>query len=135
MKNRRDYEPLARTIKALAHPTRLFIIRQLEKRKHCVCELRDLCGLDISTISKHLALLKEAGVVTDEKQGQMVFYSLCATCILPFLDCMKSVALRKAKENLGRYEKKMKKRVKKGRRSVNSFTIGRRARNGPGFDL
>ena len=86
--NRRELLPLARTLKAMAHPTRLFIIRQLAKREHCVCEFKDMVGADMSTISKHLSLLKEAGLIWDDKRKNKVFYNLRCPCVLQFLDCM-----------------------------------------------
>lgn len=86
--NRRELLPLAQTLKAMAHPTRLFIIRQLAKREHCVCEFKDMVGSDMSTISKHLSLLKEAGLIWDDKRKNKVFYNLRCPCVLQFLDCM-----------------------------------------------
>lgn len=86
--NRRELLPLARTLKAIAHPTRLFIIRQLAKHEHCVCEFKDMVSSDMSTISKHLSLLKEAGLIWDDKRKNKVFYNLRCPCVLQFLDCM-----------------------------------------------
>ena len=53
----------ARMLKALAHPTRLLLVEELARKTRCVCELRDAAGLDISTVSKHLSLLRNAGIV------------------------------------------------------------------------
>ena len=53
----------ARVMKALAHPTRLFIVEELGRGERCVCELTEMVGADVSTVSKHLALLRNAGVV------------------------------------------------------------------------
>ena len=86
--NRREFLYLAQILKAIAHPTRLFIIRQLAKREHCVCELKDMVGADMSTISKHLSLLKEAGLIWDDKRKNKVFYTLRCPCVLQFLDCL-----------------------------------------------
>lgn len=88
---RRRYEAKAKLIKALAHPTRLFIVEELSKGERCVCELRDMVDADISTVSKHLALLKAAGIVADDKRGLQVFYRLKTPCVLGFLDCVKQV--------------------------------------------
>ena len=66
----------ARVVKALAHPTRLFIIDELAKGERCVCELTEMIGVDISTVSKHLAVLKSARLVQDERRGLLVYYSL-----------------------------------------------------------
>lgn len=81
----------ARVLKALAHPTRLLLVEELAQRPRCVCELRDAAGLDISTVSKHLALLRNAGIVEDEKRGLKVFYSLKTPCVLNFFKCVESV--------------------------------------------
>lgn len=93
---RSRYEVRARIIKALGHPTRLFMVDELSKRERCVCELTEMVGADISTVSKHLSVLKTAGIVIDEKRGTQVFYSLRVPCVLRFFDCvgavMKSIA-------------------------------------------
>ncbi len=70
----RRYEPRARIMKALAHPTRLFIVDQLAGQEYCVNELTDMVGCDMSTMSKHLSLLREAGIVRDEKRGACIYY-------------------------------------------------------------
>jgi ArsR family transcriptional regulator len=76
------------TIKALAHPSRLLIIESLHAGERCVCELRELTGTDLSTVSKHLAILRKAGLVTSQKRGLKVFYRLCCDCLVPFLNCL-----------------------------------------------
>ena len=68
--NRAKYEARAKVIKALAHPSRLMMIDSLSEGEKCVCELRELVGSDFSTVSKHLSLMREAGVVEDRKVGQ-----------------------------------------------------------------
>jgi ArsR family transcriptional regulator len=90
-KTKERYETRARIIKALAHPTRLFIVDELSRRERCVCELRDMIGADISTVSKHLSVLKEAGVVRDEKRGLQVWYRLKIPCIVNFFGCVEEV--------------------------------------------
>jgi ArsR family transcriptional regulator len=50
-----------------------------------------MIGADVSTVSKHLALLKQAGVVIDERRGQQVFYRLRVPCILNFFGCVEAV--------------------------------------------
>lgn len=88
---RSRYEARARIIKALAHPARLFMVDELSKRQRCVCELTEMVGSDISTVSKHLSVLKAAGIVMDEKRGTQVFYSLRVPCVLRFFDCVGAV--------------------------------------------
>jgi len=98
--NRRMYEMRARIIKAMAHPSRLMMIDALAEGEKCVCELRDLVGSDISTVSKHLALMRDAGIVNDRKAGQQVFYSLRVPCILNFFGCVEAVMRSTAKEQM-----------------------------------
>lgn len=81
----------AGVLKAMAHPTRLFIIEELEKEERCVCDLTEQIGADVSTVSKHLSVLKQAGIVSDDKRGNQVFYSLRVPCILNFFGCVESV--------------------------------------------
>lgn len=101
-KTRHLYESRARIIKAMAHPTRLFIVDELSKGEQCVCELRDMIGADISTVSKHLAVLKEAGIVLDDKRGLQVWYSLKMPCILKFFGCVEEVLQCNVREGIGR---------------------------------
>lgn len=94
------YEARARIIKAMGHPTRLFIVEELSKGERCVCELHEMVGADMSTVSKHLTILKNAGIVVDEKRGTQVFYSLRVPCILNFLGCVESVLKENAREQM-----------------------------------
>jgi len=90
--NKAKYEAWARIVKAMAHPARLMIIDELSRtRERCVCELTEMVGTDMSTVSRHLTQLKQAGLVEDEKRGQMVFYRLRVHCTLDFFDCIRSV--------------------------------------------
>ena len=75
-------------IKALAHPSRLAIAEALQEGERCVCDLRDLVGADLSTVSKHLTVMREAGLLEMEKRGLNVFYRLSCPCLLSFLDCV-----------------------------------------------
>lgn len=92
------YEARARIVKAMSHPTRLFIVDELSKGRRCVCELTEMVGDDVSTISRHLSVLKNAGIVTDEKRGTQVFYSLRVPCVLNFFSCVESVLKTNARE-------------------------------------
>lgn len=90
-RTRSRFDARARIMKALAHPTRLFIVDELSRKARCVCELTDMIGADVSTVSKHLSILKAAGIVTDEKRGTLVYYSLRIRCVLKFFDCVGAV--------------------------------------------
>ncbi len=93
------YEARAKIIKAMSHPTRLFIVDELSRGERCVCDLTKMVGDDVSTISKHLSILKGAGIVADEKRGNQVFYSLRAPCVTNFFSCVESVLRKNATEH------------------------------------
>lgn len=88
MPENENYKYLARIMKALAHPSRLLILDRLQEREHCVCELRDAIGADISTVSRHLAVLREAGIIDSRKQNNQVFYSLIFSCVIDACKCV-----------------------------------------------
>jgi len=100
-KTRVRYEARANVVKALAHPTRLFIVDELSRRERCVCELRDMIEADISTVSRHLSVLKQAGLVEDEKRGLQVWYRLRVPCILNFFGCVEEVLKASARRLAG----------------------------------
>lgn len=100
MKNRKKYEARARIIKAMAHPARLCIVDELSKGKLCVKELTSIIGSDISTVSKHLAVLKNAGIIDSAKQNANVFYTLKMPCMLGFFSCVETVLKTTAKEQM-----------------------------------
>lgn len=96
---RARYAARARLIKAMAHPTRLFVVDELSRHgQRCVCELTAMIGADISTVSRHLAILKNAGVICDEKRGQQVFYRLRALGVPGFLKCVEALCQQAAHE-------------------------------------
>ena len=65
-------ENLIRTLKALSDPNRLRIMKLLEERSLCLCEIVSILKLANSTVSQHLSVLKEAGLIVDEKDGKWV---------------------------------------------------------------
>ena len=97
-KEKAKYQARAAIIKALAHPTRLFMVDKLSIKSHCVCELTAMVGDDITTVSKHLSVLKNAGLVAVEKKGTQVFYLLKVPCILGFLSCAEETIKNTLKE-------------------------------------
>lgn len=77
----------ARIFKALGHPSRLLMVDALRSGEKCVCDLQALVGDDMSTVSRHLSVLREAGVVTSEKRGTSIYYRLALCCLEMFLAC------------------------------------------------
>ncbi len=94
------YKARARIIKALGHPARLFIVDELAKGERCVAELTEMLGVDMSGVSRHLTILKSAGIVVDDKRGLQVFYRLRTPCIVKFFGCVENVLKHVAEEHL-----------------------------------
>jgi len=69
-------KPFLRVMKALSDPSRVKIMKLLQRRQLCVCELTAGLGLAQPTVSKHLKILEEAGLVTSTKEGLWVNYRL-----------------------------------------------------------
>lgn len=66
----------ARIFKALADETRLRILTLLSRGELCVCDLMSILDLPQSTVSRHLAYLRNAGLVSDRRQGVWMYYQL-----------------------------------------------------------
>ena len=90
----------ANIIKALSHPSRLFIVQELNRGERCVCELTDKIGADTSTVSRHLSVLRSAGIIDYDKRGNQVFYSLKVPCVLNFLGCVEAILETNTLEHL-----------------------------------
>jgi DNA-binding transcriptional ArsR family regulator len=86
-----DLRGQALVFKALGHPARLQMVAALAGGEQCVCELTELVGLDMSTISKHLAVLTQAGVLASEKRANKVFYRLRTPCVTKVFTCLQEV--------------------------------------------
>lgn len=84
---RRFFAAQADIFKALGHPSRLIMAEALTRGPLCVCDLHKLVGGDLSTVSRHLGVMKKAGIVEVEKRGTSVFYSLSLACLDTFLRC------------------------------------------------
>jgi DNA-binding transcriptional ArsR family regulator len=85
------YKRQARILKALAHESRLLIVDRLGRGECTVGELTELVGSDQSTVSKHLAVLRNHGIVEDRREGNSVYYRLLTPCVLEFFSCASRV--------------------------------------------
>ena len=85
-------------IKALAHPTRLALVEALERGERCVCELAEMVDVERTSVSKHLVILKNAGIISSTKRGLSVYYRLEVPCVARFLYCIEAVVENKAKK-------------------------------------
>jgi ArsR family transcriptional regulator len=81
----------AEIFKALGHPTRLRIVEKLADGEQCVCVLLEMFDIDVSTLSRHLSVMKNAEIVSDERRGKNIFYRLRCPCILDMLECMEAI--------------------------------------------
>jgi len=78
----------ARVYRALGHEARLQIAQALATDEHCVNDLRELVGSSWSTVSQHLAVLRNAGVVAGSKRGNQVVYRLAVPRVATFTSCL-----------------------------------------------
>jgi DNA-binding transcriptional ArsR family regulator len=88
---RERHEERARVLKAMAHPTRLYIVEELARGERCVRQLTEMIGADMSTVSRHLSILRSVGIVASDKRGAEVYYSLRMGCVLDFFGCVEAV--------------------------------------------
>lgn len=72
---------LQRTLKALADPTRREILNLLKSRKRSAGEISDQFSISAAAVSRHLAVLREADLITDTRQGKFIFYELNASVL------------------------------------------------------
>ena len=86
-----DFRVHARIIKALAHPTRLFLLDELSRGERCVQELTEMVGVEMPTVSRHLSQLRGVGILEDEKRGTQVFYRVRMPCVLEVFTCVRKV--------------------------------------------
>ena len=86
-----NYGPLARVLKAVADPIRLAILDQVRNGEQSVWDIANGVGAERSNVSRHLAVLAAAGVLTSRKDGVKVFYRLRTPCILSLFTCVCNV--------------------------------------------
>jgi ArsR family transcriptional regulator len=89
-------------LKALAHPVRLGIVETLFDKRLCVNDLACLFPVDRTTISKHLALLKEAGVLGDQREGREIYYHLRVPCLEEFISCLGRMSCEESCQGYGK---------------------------------
>jgi ArsR family transcriptional regulator len=86
-----EAEIRAKIIKSMAHPVRLMVIEFLKEGERPFSEVAELFKLDKSTVSKHLLVLKEAGIITSRKSGTDMIYRLVVPCVTDFFGCVTAV--------------------------------------------
>lgn len=84
-------ERRAGILHALANPSRLFMLERMEQGDLTVSELTELVGSDMSTVSRHLSVLRDAGIIACSQDGNRRLHRLRARCVLGFLDCVEEI--------------------------------------------
>ena len=97
--SKRLYEMKAEVMKAVAHPIRLAILDTLRDGEKCVCKITEAVEAERSNVSRHLAVMVKAGLLTSRKEGLMVYYGLRAPCVLNFLGCVVGVLREQLEAN------------------------------------
>ena len=97
--NKKLYQRRAEILKALAHPSRLLMVDVLHDRGElCVCDLEKVVGSDQSTVSKHLSILKQSGIIDLRRDGKNSMYRLARPCVMSFFACIEQVMKENLKE-------------------------------------
>jgi len=77
--------------KAISEPSRVRILKMLQVKPLCVCEITDILGLKSSTVSEHLSILRQNSLITSEKKGKIVFYRLNFYPDYPSISALNSI--------------------------------------------
>lgn len=88
---RMELDRRAEVISALAHASRLIIVEELKEGDRSVGELTDAVGSDMSTVSRHLSVLRGVGIVSSARDGNRIIYHLQTPCITSFFSCVQRV--------------------------------------------
>ena len=96
--------------KALAHPTRVRILKLLRENERCVCEFTEDLGVEQSNMSQHLAILRKQGIVSFRKDGLKVIYKVNFPQIFEILDLVEEIIVSQVNETLDLLNKRTKRR-------------------------
>ncbi len=88
----------ARVMKALASPVRLHIVEELSRGERCLCELQPLFPMNKSTLSRHIAALKQVGIIRERREGARTVLILATPCILNVFECAMGVIRADARQ-------------------------------------
>jgi ArsR family transcriptional regulator len=98
-KEKELYKVKADILKAISHPIRLAIIDFLKNGEKSVTDIVKWIGGTQSNISKHLSVLKKAGIVDDRKEGVSRFYYLRIPCVINFSSCVSETLRKKVEQD------------------------------------
>ncbi len=95
-----ELEARSRIMKALASPVRLRIVDELSRGERCVCELQPLFSQDKSTLSRHIVVLRNVGIISERRDGVRIILKLETPCILNVFACTLDVIRSNVKRQL-----------------------------------
>jgi DNA-binding transcriptional ArsR family regulator len=95
---KRMYKLMARIIAAAGHEIRLAILDYLKGGEQCVCDIAKHVGANRPNVSRHLAVMRNAGLVSQRKEGLKMMYALHPPCILSISDCVRNVLKDQARQ-------------------------------------
>jgi ArsR family transcriptional regulator len=98
----------AEFFKALAHPTRVRILKHLKEGPRCVCEFTEDLDVEQSNISQHLAILRKQEIVSFRKEGLKVIYRVNYPQIFEILDMVEEILISQVNETLLMLKKRQK---------------------------
>ncbi|PIS46999.1 MAG: ArsR family transcriptional regulator [Elusimicrobia bacterium CG08_land_8_20_14_0_20_51_18] len=75
----------ARLMKAFSHPARIFMLEAIAEKRICVCSLARSLNLSFAAVSRHFGVLRNAGIVEEDKEGNNIYYRLASDCVLELL--------------------------------------------------
>ena len=90
-KDKKLFELQAQVFKALGHPVRLAVVSVLRDGEQAVSSLMGFTATEASNLSRHLDVLKKAGIVSHRREGLQVFYKLNMPCAISFFECVKEI--------------------------------------------
>ena len=97
--NSEELKARAKVMKALASPARLKIVDELSRGERCVCELQPLFPMNKSTLSRHVAALRNVGIIGERRDGVRIYLRLLTPCVLNIFDCAMGVIRAEAKRH------------------------------------
>ncbi len=98
----------AEFFKALAHPTRVRILKHLRENERCVCEFTEDLEMEQSNISQHLAILRKQDLVSCRKEGLKVIYKVNYQQVFEILDLVEEILVSQVNETLNLLKKRKK---------------------------
>lgn len=96
---------LSNIFKAMAHPTRVHIVRLLKDGPLCVCNILPQLDSEQSNTSQHLAILRNQGILENKKDGSMVIYKIKSQEVLHMINLAENIILRQIEETKSSFSK------------------------------